>query len=137
MKTLTIALLCAPLLAACEMSKAHLLKPPEEQAALRAMQTRVFDTTDEQATLRTALATLQDLGFVIDTGNVPLGIVSATKLEGDFARIMVTVKRQGEKQTAVRASLQVGVSTVTDPATYQEFFAALSKAMFLEAHAIE
>jgi len=130
-----LAFLC--ILAACQSSKRELLKPPEEQAALRAMQTRAFDTTDDQKTLRAVIATLQDLGFVIDDANTTLGIVSATKQDGGMVRVMVTVARRGSKQTAVRASVQTGYTTVTDPATYQEFFVALSKGMFLTAHEVE
>ncbi len=125
------------LLASCNYSQKELLKPPEEQAALRTMQTRAYDTTDEQKTMRAVIATLQDLGFVIDDANAMLGIVSATRLEGGFVRIMVTVKRRGEKQTSVRASAQANTKTITDPAVYQQFFASLSKGMFLSAHEIE
>jgi hypothetical protein len=129
--------LLAAAVAACESSKKELLRPPEEQSALRAMQSRAFDTTDEQKTMRAVIATLQDLGFVIDDANSPLGIVSATKLDGGVVRVMVTVKQHGTKQVSVRASVQSGTKTVTDPATYQEFFVALSKGMFLTAHEIE
>jgi hypothetical protein len=130
-------LLLAAALAACESSTKELLKPPEEQAALRSMQSRAYDTTDEQKTMRAVIATLQDLGFVIDDANAPLGIVSATKLEGGIVRVMVTVKQHGAKQVSVRASVQSGTKTVTDPSVYQEFFVALSKGMFLTAHEIE
>lgn len=130
-----LVLLCV--LAACGTSKKQLLKPPEEQAALRAMQTRAFDTTDDQKTLRAVIATLQDLGFVIDDANAMLGIVSATKFAGNVTRVQVAVKRHGEKQISVRASAQTGTTTITDPAAYQEFFASLSKGMFLSAHEIE
>lgn len=129
--------LLAPVaLAACESTGRELLKPPEKQATLRAMQTRAFDSTDDLAILRSVIATLQDLGFVIDSAHAPLGIVSATRLENGSARITVTVRRQGEHQTLVRASVQVGLKTATDPLAYQEFFAALSKGMFLTAHAV-
>jgi len=41
----------------------------------------------------------------------------------------------------VRASAQYasgyGFTVVTDPETYQQFFTALSKSLFLEAHAID
>jgi hypothetical protein len=121
----------------CETSTRQLLKEPEQQAVLRSIQTRAFDTTDEQAILRNVIATLQDLGFVLDYANAPLAFVSATKLEGGSARITVSVKRHGEKQSAVRASLQVGLTTVTDPLTYQQFFIALERGMFLTANKIE
>jgi len=132
-----IHLLPIVLLAGCNYSHKELLKAPEEQAALRTMQTRIYDTTDEQKTLRAVIATLQDLGFVIDDANAMLGIVSATKFEGGTVRIQVSVKRHGEKQISVRASAQSGTKTLTDPAAYQEFFASLSKGMFLSAHEIE
>lgn len=137
MRRITLVAAFALALPACESSRKQLLKAPEEQAALRAMQTRAYDTTDEQKTLRAVIATLQDLGFVLDDANSAMGIVSATKLEGGTVRIMVTVRSHGDKQTAVRASVQDGYRTVTDPATYQEFFVALSKGMFLTAHQIE
>lgn len=134
MRTVLFPLL---VLAACNYSHKELLKAPEEQAALRAIQTRVYDTTDEQTTLRQVIATLQDLGFVIDDANAMLGIVSATRFDGGVVRIQVAVKRHGEKQISVRASAQSGTKTITDPASYQEFFASLSKGMFLSAHEIE
>ena len=131
------AALALALLVACEATEKELLKPPEEQAALRAMQSRVFDTGDEQAMLRAALATMQDLGFVVDDANSSMGIVSATRLEGQQARLMVTVRKQSDARLVVRASIQVGIRTITDPEAYQQFFAALSKGIFLTAHEIQ
>jgi len=124
-------------LAACHASQKKLLETPAEQAELRAMQSRAFDTTDVEQVLRSVIGTLQDLGFVIDDANTTLGLISATKLEGGVVRMMVTVKRRGKTQTAVRASAQQGYRTVVDPETYQRFFAALAKGMFLTAHDIE
>jgi len=124
-------------LAACQSSRKELLETPAEQAELRAMQSRAFDTTDVEKVMRSVIGTLQDLGFVIDDANTTLGLISATKLEGSVVRMMVTVKRRGKKQTAVRASAQHGFKQVIDPETYQRFFAALAKGMFLTAHDIE
>lgn len=123
--------------AACQTSQKKLLETPAEQAELRAMQSRAFDTTDVEKVMRSVIGTLQDLGFVIDDANTTLGLISATKLEGSVVRMMVTVKRRGKTQTAVRASAQQGYKTVVDPETYQRFFAALAKGMFLTAHDIE
>jgi len=131
------AFLAVLLLAACGTSRKELLATPAEQAELRVMQSRAYDTTDREMVMRSVIATLQDLGFVIDDANSVLGLVSATKLEGSVLRIMVTVKSRGTNQTAVRASAQQGYRAVVDPDAYQRFFVALSKGMFLSAHDID
>ncbi|HSD95283.1 MAG TPA: hypothetical protein VLA94_07625 [Syntrophales bacterium] len=50
-----------------------------EMYAQRQMQTRRFDTTDEQKILRTCAALLQDTGFNIDESEARLGILIASK----------------------------------------------------------
>jgi hypothetical protein len=108
-----------------------------EQVKLRSMQSRRFDTTDKNKTLRTAMATLQDLGFVIDEADETLGTVSATKLERYNLRMTITVRPLGEGQLVVRASAQYNLKAVEDPETYQQFFDAFAKAMFLTAQQVE
>ena len=106
---------------------------------LRSFQTRAFDTTDRDQTLRTVIATLQDLGFVIDRADAALGTVGGTKVAGYQVRMTVSVRPRGAKQLLVRASAQYQQSpyaapqSVEEPAAYQAFFAALEKAMFLTA----
>jgi hypothetical protein len=51
----------------------------ESQVKLRAAQSRVFDTTDRAAILEAVVATMQDLGFLVDVLDQELGIVSAKK----------------------------------------------------------
>jgi hypothetical protein len=80
------------------------------------------------------MATLQDLGFVIDKADATLGTVSATKLKRYALRMTVTVRPRGETQLLVRANAQYDVQSVTDPEPYQQFFTSLEKAMFLTAH---
>lgn len=121
----------------CESSRQELLKSDKGQVELRKMQSRAFETTDSEKTLRTIIATLQDLGFVIDKADPVLGTVTATKLEGYNLVMTVSVRPKGEKQLTVRASAQYNIKAVTDPKPYQDFFAALSKAMFLEAQEID
>ncbi len=109
----------------------------EEQVKLRSMQSRAFDTTDKKKTLRTVIATMQDLGFVIDKADETLGTDSGTKLDGYSLRLTVSVRPKGESQLVVRANAQFNITAVEDPAPYQNFFTSLEKAMFLTAHAIE
>jgi hypothetical protein len=125
-------------LAACQTdSRQQILATPNSPVALRAVQTRAFDTTERNKMIRTVIATLQDLGFVIDQADEELGSVSATRLDGTAMRISVTVRPRGETQTAVRASAQYGLEAVSDGRPYQQFFNALEQAMFLTAHEVD
>ena len=87
--------------------------------------------------LRTAIATLQDLGFIIDKADADLGTISATKLDRYNLRMTVTVRPRGESQLVVRANAQYNIQAVEDPQPYQDFFNSLSKAMFLTAHEVD
>ncbi len=102
--------------------------PIRLQVELRAIETLAsFDTSDKLLTIRSVIATMQDLGFVIDKADEVLGTVSGTKLSGYAMRMTVTVRTSGAKQLLVRASAQYNLQAVSDPAPYQQFFAALEK----------
>ena len=118
-------------------SKSQILATDKSQVELRAVQTRMFETNDWNQTVRTVIATLQDLGFVVDKADEQLGTVSATKLDKYVMRMTVTIRPRGEGQTAVRASAQYNLDAVSDAKPYRQFFDALSKAMFLTAHEVD
>jgi hypothetical protein len=136
-RSITVLLAALALVACQEDSKRQVLLTTKSQVELRAVQTRSFDTTDRNKTVRAVIATLQDLGFVIDKADEALGAVSGTKLAGYAMRMTVTIMPRGEKQTAVRASAQYNLDAVTDAEPYQQFFAALEKAMFLTANQVD
>lgn len=132
------AALALLLLAGCQTdSRNQALAVGESQVALRSIQSRVFDTTDKAKTQRTIIATLQDLGFVIDKADATLGTVSATKLNGYAMRMTVSVRDHGAKQILIRASAQYNQTAIEDPQPYQQFFTALEKAMFLTAQQVD
>jgi len=120
--------------AGCATTQQRLFDSDSSQMQLRSIQTRAFDTKDKEKTLRTVISTLQDLGFVIDKADATLGTVSATKLNNYAVRITVTVRPRGETRLLVRANAQYNIEPVTEPESYQQFFVALEKAMFLTAH---
>jgi hypothetical protein len=124
-------------LTGCGTSKKELLATSKSQLELRSIQGRAFDTTDREGTLRTIIATMQDLGFVIDNANYDLGSVSGTKLDNFQLRMTVTVRSRGERQLLVRAGMQFNITQVDDPEPYQQFFTALGRAMFLEAQKVD
>lgn len=124
-------------LTSCAPSTRQVLATSESQVKLRSIQTRAFDTTDKNRMLRTVIATLQDLGFIIDKADATIGTVSATKLDKYNLRMTVTVKERGESQLMVRANAQYNIHPVEDPEPYQQFFNSLSKAIFLSAHQVD
>jgi hypothetical protein len=135
------------LLTACETTSSRLLDSSVGKSAveLRSIQGRAFDTKDQNKTLRTIIATLQDLSFVIDKADMELGTVSATKLDssnqgfgntGYMLRMTVSARPAGNR-TLIRANAQFNITPVVEPKPYQDFFVALEKAMFLTAHQVE
>ena len=125
------------MLISCAPSTKQVLATKGSQVKLRSIQTRAFDTTDKEKMLRTVIATLQDLGFIVDKADDVLGAVSATKLERYTLRMTVSVRPRGETQLLVRANAQYNITAVEDPEPYQQFFDSLSKAIFLTAHQVD
>lgn len=107
------------------------------QVAVRQIQTREYDTLDKRDTLRSILATLQDLGFVIDKADYELATITATKLQDYKIRMTVTVRARNSERLAVRANARFNEQPIEDPRAYQDFFAALDKAMFLTLHEVD
>lgn len=106
------------------------------QAQLRSVQSRTFASVSAERALRATIATLQDLGFVIDKADAVLGTVSGTKLAGYEVRMTVSVLPRGPGQVLVRANAQFnGIKAIEDPKPYQDFFAALEKSLFLTEQA--
>ncbi len=101
------------------------------------MQTREYETLDKRGTLRSVVATLQDLGFVIDKADYELATISATKLQKYAIRMTVTVRERDGDRLAVRANARFNEEPIEDPKSYQDFFATLDKAMFLTLHEVD
>jgi hypothetical protein len=140
MKRLATVLMVAACVTAswgCAPSTEAVLGTGQSAVELRSFQQRAFDTTDKEKTMRSVIATLQDLSFVVDKADLELGTVSATKLSGYQLRITVTVRPRGTTQMLVRANAQLGQTAVEDPKPYQNFFTALEKSMFLTAHEVD
>lgn len=134
-----LSVLLALALLACAGKQKNILETSESQVKLRSIQSRVYDydSADRNRMLRTIIATLQDLEFVIDDADTELGTVSGTKLSGYYMRMTVSIRPRGKHQTIVRSNAQYNLMMIEDPEPYQAFFASLSKALFLEAHLVD
>ena len=124
------------LLAGCASQNAAITEGGS-QVAIRQIQTREYETLDKREALRSVLASLQDLGFVIDKADYELATITATKLQDYEIRMTVTVRERGSERLAVRANARFNEKTIDDPLAYQDFFAVLDKAMFLTLHDVD
>ena len=107
------------------------------QLEMRQIQTREYETLNKKMTMRSVIATLQDLGFTIDQADVDLGTITATRLHQYTMRMTVTVVDKGDAIIAVRANARINEDSVTDALTYQDFFVVLDKAMFLTRNNVD
>lgn len=137
--------LLAPACTAPEPSP-DLLAPSQAQTQLRSFQTRVIETGDKRHVMRGVLAVLQDLGFLIERANEPLGVITAARFvepddgtAGSFVvpghsyvvAVTAIVRSWGDDQTEVRINAVFNNRPVGDEEVYVNFFAALSRSLFL------
>jgi len=112
-----------------------LLAVSEEQMKLRTIQTRDFDIEDRRQAMRGVVAALQDLGFIVERANEPMGLVSAARFaEPNFYNVVgvtVTVRQTSATTTTIRINAIFNNAPVTDSKVYQNFFATLQKSMFI------
>ncbi len=113
----------------------NLLATTEEQMKMRNLQTRNLDISDRQVAMRGVISALQDLGFIIERANEPLGMVTGARFAEpryyDVIGVTVTVRPKGS-QTAVRMNAIYNNEPVTDPEVYRNFFTSLERALFAD-----
>ena len=132
----TALLLCAITVSACATTSPD-IAAKNSQIEIRQIQTRHYDTLDRQMTLRSVIATLQDLGFIVDAADPELGLVTGTRLHQYTMRMTVTVAQKSDDKVSVRANARIDETGITDPRTYQDFFVVLDKAMFLTLNKVD
>ncbi len=111
-----------------------LLSLSEAQMKIRSYQTRAFDIESKDKVVRGVVAALQDLGFIIERANAPMGLVTAGKFAGGgFVELTVTVRRKGTSQNEVRVNALFNTQPIEDPKAYQNFFIAVEKSLFISS----
>ena len=123
-------------IAACKAPEPSptLLAPTAAQTRLRSYQSRTFDVADRQVAMRGVLGVLQDLGFIIERANEPLGLVSGARFAepnyNDIVSVTVTVRPQEGQRMLIRVNAIFDNRPIEDPEVYQNFFAALERSLF-------
>jgi hypothetical protein len=113
----------------------ELLAPTDAQMKLRSFQSRTFELSDRKQAMRGVISALQDLGFIIERANEPLGLVTAARFAEpnyyDVVGITVTVRPQEGNRILIRANAIFNNKPIEDPKVYQNFFATLERSLFL------
>ena len=122
------------MLAACATTNQTALDSKVSQVATRNYQTRSFDTTDKLNVMNNIVATMQDLGFVIEKGDKDIGTISGFSFTNQTT-MTVSVRSKGNS-ILVRANASKGTKAITEPLAYQNFFNALSQSLFLTANEV-
>ena len=136
MKRFFVACALAICLTGCVNPNGVATQTNNSQIATRNYQSRMFETGDKAAVMRSVIATMQDLDFIIERADEKLGTVSGTSFTNS-SKMTVSVRTTADKQTIVRANAQSHLREIKSPAAYQNFFNALSQSMFLDAHEVE
>ena len=116
-------------------------KPPENLLALtdaqlkiRSYQTKVFEIKDRLIVVRGVIQALQDLGFIVERVNEPMGMITAGKFAGDghsgFVELTVVVRDKGSAQMEVRVNALFNTTPIEDPKIYQNFFRVVQRSLF-------
>ena len=101
---------------------------------IRSFQTRAFDVKDQNKVMRGVVASLQDLGFIVERANGPMGLVTAGKFGPNgngFVELTVVVRAKGAEQTEVRVNALFNTKPIEDPKVYQNFFIAVERSLFV------
>ena len=113
----------------------ELFSPTEAQMKLRSFQSRTSDIQDRNQAIRGVVAALQDLGFIIERANEPLGLVTAARFAepnyNDLATVTVIVRAKPGGQKVIRANAIYNHKPIDDPKIYQNFFATLERSLFI------
>jgi hypothetical protein len=134
------ALSLIALLGACAAGQSDrpVIASTRSAVELRDIQSRTYDTPDQNRVLRASIATLQDHGYAITRVSPEAGTVTAVK--AGLLRMTASAYPRGESQTVVRANALVpvpkGDAQVDDPLFYRNlFFEPLSRTLALDAMA--
>jgi len=122
------------LFAACATTNQAALDSNTSQVATRNYQTRSFDTTDKINVMNNIVATMQDLGFVIEKADKDVGTISGFSFTNQTT-MTVSVREKGQS-ILVRVNASKGTKAIKEPQAYQNFFNALSQSLFLTANEV-
>jgi hypothetical protein len=90
---------------------------------------------DRQLAMRAVMGVLQDLGFIIERANEPLGLITGARFAepnyNDVVAVTVTVRAMEGGQTMIRANAIHNNRPVVEAEPYQRFFAALERSLFI------
>ena len=108
----------------------------QQQILLERIQTREFDTDDKRMMMRGVISTFQDLSFIINNADAELGTITAKRFGEYPIEMTVAIRSISKTQMLVHGIARYNSKTIEDPATYEQFFSSLQKAILLTGHPV-
>lgn len=78
--------------------------PPPSQMQMRSFQTREYDTNDTKLVIKAVLNTLQDMGFIVNTADPGIGLLTASKWT-NIEHTKKEIKEAKKKETTLSKSV--------------------------------
>jgi hypothetical protein len=91
--------------------------------------TRDYEAADLLQAQRAAIATLQDLGFVIESADAAQGVITASRLDRYPLRLTVSIAAKGDAAISASVSADYAGAPVASAAPAEAFFAAYAVAL--------
>lgn len=133
---ITLALIAMLTTGCVQNSKAHIMSA-QGSVQLRSYQTKVYDVKCKKDLMRATVAVLQDLSFIVDKADAELGTITATKLDGYHMKMTITIRQKAKQKYAIRSNIQYQDQAIEEPKPYQDFYASLDKALFLQKNKVD
>ena len=113
----------------------NLLSLTDAQLKIRSYQTKVFEVKDQIKVIRGVVQALQDLGFIVERVNAPMGMITAGKFAGDghtgFVELTVIARPSDATHTEIRVNALYNTTPIEDPKIYQNFFNVVQRSLFV------
>lgn len=106
------------------------------QKKINKIQSRYYTIDSEERAVSGVIATLEDMGYMIDKSSFVLGTVSATNATTRQLKMKVIISTHNDTQKMIRANARYNNNPMFDDAFYKDFFIALSRKLSLRAYPV-
>jgi hypothetical protein len=102
---------------------------PAHEAQAEVVLTRDFESVDLRRAQRLAVATLQDLGFALESADAETGVVTASLLDAHPLRLTISIAAKSESTITASVRTEFAGKPISSSVPAEAFFAAYAAAL--------